>query len=300
MNRQEFFPSSTCHRLVAANGLLFDVAELGKGDKLALCLHGFPECNVSWRHQMSLLADRGYRVWAPNSRGYGDSSKPSRIRDYAISKLTADVAGLIDAANCKSTLLLGHDWGAVIAWAVAIRAVRPLHGLVIMNVPHPALFYASMRTLEQLRRSWYMFFFQIPWLPERMLGAENAKAIGRMMRGTAQDKSRFDNALLDVYRANAGRPGALRAMLNYYRALRYQSEWSGLRNRVRTIDTPTLMIWGEADTALGKATTIGTQRYVSDLSLHYLPGVSHWVQQEAPERVNEILSQWLGEKFGDP
>ncbi len=297
MSRQEFFPTSTIFRTVSANGLHFDVAEVGSGDKLALCLHGFPECNVSWRYQMPLLAEHGYRVWAPNLRGYGDSSKPSRIRDYVISNLVADIGALIDAANCDSTLLVAHDWGAAIAWACAIRAIRPLQGLVIMNVPHPALFYRSMRTLAQLRRSWYMFFFQIPGLPERMLGADGAKAIARMIRGTACDKSRFDNSLLEVYRANARRPGALPAMLNYYRALRYQSEWRDLRSHVRTIDVPTLMLWGEEDAALGKATTIGTQRYVSDLTLHYLPGVSHWVQQEAPERVNELLAEWLAQKF---
>jgi len=277
---------------VNANGLTFEVDQCGTGDKFALLLHGFPESKYSWRFQMPLLARLGYRVWAPNLRGYGKTSRPAGVKDYHIDRLVEDVAGLIDAAGAKETLLVAHDWGAIIAWQCAIRKVRPLSGLVIMNVPHPACFARTLRTWSQLKKSWYVFFFQLPWLPERMLGARGAEAIGRAFTEMAVDKSRFPAPVVDEYRRNAQEPGAMSAMVNYYRAAMRAGR--NVMNPVPgTVDARTLMIWGEEDTALDKETTVGTEAYVRDLTLRYLPGVSHWVQQEAPEKVNVILEAWL-------
>lgn len=277
---------------VQANGLTFEVDQCGSGPKFALLLHGFPESKFSWRYQMPLLAELGYTVWAPNMRGYGKSSKPSNVADYHIDNLVADVAALIDAAGAKQTLLMAHDWGAVIAWNFAIRKARPLERLVIMNVPHPACMARELRTWAQRKKSWYIFFFQLPWLPERMLGARGAQAIGRAFSDMAVDKSRFPAAVTDEYRRNALEPGALKAMVNYYRAGVRAGE-KAMNPAPGLIDTPTLMIWGEEDTALSKATTFGTEQYVKDLTLRYLPGVSHWVQQEAPEKVNAMIAAWL-------
>ncbi len=277
---------------VKANGLTFEVDQCGSGDKFALLLHGFPESKFSWRHQMPLLAELGYTVWAPNMRGYGKSSKPPAVGDYHIDHLVADAAALIDAAGAKDTLLMAHDWGAVIAWNFAIRKVRPLQRLVIMNVPHPACMVRELGTWAQRRKSWYIFFFQIPWLPERMMASRGARAIGRAFSDMAIDKSRFPVAITDEYRRNALEPGALTAMINYYRAGVRAGE-KAMNPEPGTVDVPTLMIWGEEDTALGKATTLGTDKYVSDLTLRYLPGVSHWVQQEAPETVNAMIEAWL-------
>ncbi len=278
--------------LVKANGLTFEVDQCGSGDKFALLLHGFPESKFSWRHQMPLLAELGYTVWAPNLRGYGRSSKPPAVADYHIDHLVADAAALIDAAGAKNTLLMAHDWGAVIAWNFAIRKVRPLERLVIMNVPHPACMARELRTWAQRRKSWYIFFFQIPWLPERVLARRKAQAVGRAFSDMAVDKSRFPVAVTDEFRRNALEPGALTAMVNYYRAAVRAGE-KAMNPEPGTVDIPTLMIWGEEDTALGKATTVGTDKYVSDLTLRYLPGVSHWVQQEAPETVNAMIEAWL-------
>ncbi len=282
------------HQLVPANGLRFHVASCGEGERLALCLHGFPECWYSWRYQLPLLARLGYRAWAPDLRGYGDTDRPPHRDDYAIERLMEDVAGLIDAAGARSVLLVGHDWGAVIAWYFAMRRLRPLRGLVIMNVPHPAIMERALRSWRQMARSWYALFFQIPRLPERLLAARGYRAIGDAFRNMAVDKSRFPEETLAVYRENAARPGALTAMLNYYRAL---FRGGGARQRALgypVIEVPTLMIWGERDAALGKQTTYGTDAYVRELTLRYLPDVSHWVQQEAPEKVNAILEEWLG------
>jgi pimeloyl-ACP methyl ester carboxylesterase len=279
---------------VHANGLSFDVATCGEGGRLALCLHGFPECGYSWRYQLPLLARLGYRAWAPDLRGYGESSRPLGIAEYAIEKLMDDVAGLIDASHARSAILLAHDWGAVIAWYFAMRKLRPLERLVIMNVPHPGVLQRRFWRSRQLFRSWYVFFFQIPGLPERMLRARNYAAVADAFRGMAVDRRRFPDEVIDVYRKNAAHPGALTAMVNYYRAL---VRGGGARRQAAlgfpVIDTPTLMIWGEQDRALGKETTFGTEAFVRDFTIRYLPGVSHWVQQEAPEAVNAMLEAWL-------
>ncbi len=282
------------HRYVQANGLRFQVATCGEGPRLALFLHGFPESSYSWRHQMPVLAELGYRCWAPDLRGYGGTERPQHVGDYAIEILMEDVAGLIDASGAISTVLVAHDWGAILAWYFAMRRMRPLQRLVIMNVPHPGVMEREIRKPRQLLRSWYAFLFQIPRLPEWLLSRDDCRPIGEAFRASAIDKSRFPEEVLQVYREQARQPGALTAMLNYYRALLRGG--GGQRQRrlgYPSITTPTLMIWGEQDIALCKETTYGTDAYVEDLTLRYLPNVSHWVQQEAPEQVNAILVSWL-------
>ena len=287
-------PSGAAFESISANGLDFEVLTAGTGDRLALCLHGFPEHALSWRLQFPLLLSLGYRVWAPNQRGYGGTTRPKRTGDYAVKHLLADVAALIDASGARSVTLIGHDWGAAVAWLFAVAQVRPLERLVIMNVPHPACFLEALRTSWRQRvRSWYFAFFQLPWLPETLLGARGAAAIGTMFERTSCDPSRFPKNLLDAYRACAAEPGALTAMLNWYRAAGRGGMKAAVARGFATIETPTLMVWGERDVALGKETTYETHRYVRDLELHYLPGVSHWVQQEAPEQTNALLERFL-------
>ena len=281
-------------RYVEANGLRFEVDMAGEGDRLALCLHGFPELAYSWRHQLPLLAELGYRAWAPNQRGYGNSSRPREREAYAMKHLLADVAGLIDASGAKSVTLIGHDWGAMVAWCFAIRRVRTLERLAIMNVPHPAVFRARAKTFPQALRSWYVGFFQTPRLPELLLGLNRAEPIAQAILRSSAAPKRFPRAVLDVYRSAAAQPGALTAMIDWYRA-----NISGgglaevLRAGVPVIDVPTLMIWGERDVALGKDTTYGTERWVRELQIRYLPAASHWVQQDAPETVNALLAAFL-------
>ena len=274
-----------------AGGMSFELAEAGTGDRLALCLHGFPELHYSWRFQIPLLVERGWRVWAPNLRGYGGTDRPEGVDAYHIDRLLDDVAALIDASGAREVLLMAHDWGAIIAWQFAIRRVRPLVGLVIMNVPHPMPFKRELRKWAQLRASWYVFFFQLPRLPEWAFGRHRARMIRQAFVGMAVDKSRFPKQVTDTYAAAASRPGALTAMINYYRAA-FRSV-SGMTAGTGKVDVPTLMIWGEEDTALTIGCVNGTGDYVADFRLERLPGVSHWVQQEAPEKVNAILAGWL-------
>ena len=270
---------------VQANGLLFEVEETGSGDHLALCLHGFPEHLVSWRNQVPVLAEMGYRVWAVNQRGYGRSSRPAGVAAYALPNLLADVAALIDASGARRVTLIGHDWGAMVAWCFAAGRIRPLERLVIMNVPHPLCFRAALKHWRQRRKSWYIGFFQVPVLPDRMLAAGGGAAVRRMFRGLP-----IPPEIVDVYARQIAEPGAATAMLNWYRATRHTE---GMPRLDTVIATPTLVIWGEADVALDVIGLDGTERYVTDLRIERLPGISHWVQQHAPERVNELLRGFL-------
>ena len=280
------------------NGIDLEVAVANPGGErgLALLVHGFPELAFSWRFQIPLLAEMGHEVWAPNTRGYRGSDKPPKVSDYSIDHLLADLGALIDQSGHDRVTLVAHDWGAVQAWMFAIRKVRPLERLVIMNVPHPTCAQRELRRWRQLRKSWYIFFFQIPKLPEWALTRNGAQAVGEAFTKSSCDPSRFPPEVVDEYRTAAQREGAMTAMLNYYRAL-VRGARAARKEQLDRVETPTLMIWGEEDVALSKETTDGTDEYVDDLTLRFLPGVSHWVQQEAPEQVNAMLAAWLD---GDP
>ena len=155
-------PSPVVAQSIAANGLSFEVLTCGEGERLALCLHGFPEVAQIWLPQFSALIDAGYRVWAPNQRGYGGTTRPARMQDYSIEHLMNDVAGLIDASRARHVVLFGHDWGALVAWCFAARRLRPLDGLVIINVPHPVCFARALRRPGQILRS----FCRPVWNPD--------------------------------------------------------------------------------------------------------------------------------------
>lgn len=279
---------------VAANGINFEIATMGQGDRLALCLHGFPEHAYSWRHQMPLLAKLGYRVWAPNLRGYGGTDSPQDIAAYKTRTLVEDVIALIKASGAKEVLLIAHDWGGALAWSAALIAPELIQRLVILNLPHPACFARELRRPAQLAKSWYMFFFQLPWLPEFLLSRRRARVIAESIRRTSRHPARFPDEVIEIYRQNAARPGGLRAMINWYRAgFRYGALGRMRKGTIPTIKTPTLFLWGDADVALSVRTTRGTENYVSDLTFRVFPGVSHWIQQEAPEAVNAMIEAWL-------
>ncbi|HWA62465.1 MAG TPA: alpha/beta hydrolase [Caulobacteraceae bacterium] len=282
-------------RRMEANGLSFEVDEAGSGDSVALCLHGFPESRFSWRHQLPVLADLGWRAIAPDTRGYGQSSRPPKVADYKIDRLVDDAAGLFEAAGAKRRLLIGHDWGGIIAWAFAAQNRLPLDGLIVMNAPHPVVFGKVMRSSwKQRMKSWYMFVFQIPGLPEALTTANNARAVVEGFTREAVDKSAFPPEVTEVYRRNALIPGAMTAMINYYRA--NVLDLSRFRGDLPKIEAPTLLIWGENDGFMGVEATEGYGPYVRDFTLRRLPNVSHWVQQEAPVAVNAAMAAWMKDK----
>jgi pimeloyl-ACP methyl ester carboxylesterase len=277
--------------IVPANGLSFEVFEAGAGDRLALLLHGFPQHAVSFRHQIPFLAGLGYRVWAVNQRGYGGSSRPEGRAAYELSHLIEDVAALIDASGARSVLLLGHDWGAMVAWTFAIRRLRPIEKLVILNVPHPLCFRRALKTWRQRAMSWYISFFQVPWLPDRLLAAGNGALLPRIMRRDASHHGALPDDVLAIYRANVSAPGAATAMLNWYRAMGRGNLRA--RDLAAPIEVPTLVIWGERDAALSLACLDGTEDYVTPLRIARLPGISHWVQEDAPVEVNRLIGAFV-------
>jgi pimeloyl-ACP methyl ester carboxylesterase len=285
-------------RAIAANGLSFEMLECGEGDRLALCLHGFPSHAVCWREQLPALAAQGFRAWAPSLRGYGETTRPVGAANYTVEKLLGDIAAIIDVSGAKSVVLIGHDWGGLLAWFFAARRIRPLDGLIILNAPHPACAAIAYRKWKQLRKGWYIMAFQIPWLPDLILSANRAWAIGRLMVSVGGGKKIFSAATIDFYRNNAAGKGAVTAMLNWYRGMMRGGVPPELAGKFPKIETPTLVIWGDGDVALDFSSIADAGKYVSQLTMRRLPGVSHWVPEEVPDQVNALIGEFLIQRVG--
>ena len=284
-------PASLLFHQVVANGLSFRVAMTGMGPRLVLCLHGFPESAISWQHQLAPLAEAGFRVWAPDLRGYGGTSRPTGIEAYSIESLLDDVSGLLDAAGAPRAILMGHDWGGIIAWCYAMRYPKRVDALVIVNAPHPACFEREIRRWRQLRRSWYMGVFQLPWLPEAALAAGHGAIIGLIFKWMARH---IPEALVRLYRQQACEAGALTAMLNYYRAALRGG--GALRQRMLgypKIDVPALVIWGLQDQALDGHNLNGLSALVTDLTVVTIAEAGHFVHEDEPDRVTHEIMTWL-------
>jgi pimeloyl-ACP methyl ester carboxylesterase len=282
--------------MMLAGGLGLHGAVAGDGP-LVLMLHGFPECWYSWRHQLRELS-RAFLCVAPDLRGYGESDAPRGVQNYAIEALVGDVRDLIRHFGRERATVIGHDWGGAIAWAASLMHPEVVERLVILNCPHPRQMQRHLRSnFRQLARSWYIFFFQLPWLPELVLRAGDFAPLMRTMREGAVNKAAFTDADLEHYRAALRRPYALSAALNYYRALMRRDfirgapadNWLG-----RKVQAPTLIIWGEQDIALTKELTYGMEDlFEHGFETKYVPDSGHWVQQEKPELVNRLLMDFL-------
>ncbi|MGL5062740.1 MAG: alpha/beta fold hydrolase [Microcoleus sp.] len=279
------------HEFIDTNSIKLHYVTQGSGP-LMLMLHGFPEFWYSWRHQIPEFAS-DYKVVAVDLRGYNDSEKPPNKSAYVMAEFVKDVKGIIQGLGYESCVLVGHDWGGAIAWCFAYVCPEMVDKLIVMNLPHPAKFIAGLRTLQQLLKSWYILFFQLPVLPEMLIKLSKYRAIAAALQGMAVNKSTFTAADIAAYKDAAAKPGALTATINYYRNL-----VRGLRDRPNwnVLEVPTLMIWGEKDIALGKELTYGTEDYVRDLQIHYIPNCSHWVQQEKPQLVNRYMREFLASK----
>jgi pimeloyl-ACP methyl ester carboxylesterase len=278
-------------RFVGVNGLKLHVVVMGPDDgPLAVLLHGFPECWYSWRRQIATLADAGYRVVVPDQRGYNLSQKPVGVESYGIDHLVADVRELIRALGRERAVVVGHDWGGVVAWRLATDHPETVQKLIVMNAPHPAAFVRELRaSWSQRLKSWYALFFQIPWLPETLLTLSPMSTARLVFRRTAVRAHPFSDQDLEVMAAAMAQPGAMRAMINWYRAaVRYPSA-----RRTQVIEVPTLLIWAEDDVALGKPLTYGLEEWVPNVSVHYIPHCGHWVQNEAPDEVDEQVLAFM-------
>jgi epoxide hydrolase 4 len=272
------------------NGIRLHYVEAGEGP-LVVLLHGFPEFWYSWRHQIPALSAAGFHVVAPDMRGYNLSEKPAGWRQYDAEHLGADIAGLIRSFGVEKAHVVGHDWGAAVAYYTAMQHADLVERLAILNVPHPARMLDGFRTARQLRKSWYMFFFQLPDLPERLLARDGFSAAKRSLR--AESPAAFSDADLERYVEAWSTPGALSGMLNYYRAALRQSPRRAL-NRMRPIEMPVLVIWGERDRHLGSELARPKPQWVPNVRVERLPEATHWVHHDAPERVNELLREFLG------
>lgn len=278
------------HQNIITNDIRIHYVTQGTGP-LVVLLHGFPEFWYSWRYQIPFLASLGYTVVAPDLRGYNDSDKPTK--GYNVSTLLRDIVGLIKGLGYEKAIIIGHDWGGVLAWAFAMRYPQMTEKLIGLNAPPPWTYAREMRTWKQLRKSWYVLFFQLPWLPEYLLGRNHAEMIARMLRGSAVQKSAFPPETLQRYREAMSKPGALTASLNYYRALfRHPRASSGLFSA--TVSAPTLLIWGTQDIALDIAMTSGLEQWVPNIQVKHIPDSGHWVQQEKPDLVNQYIQEFLG------
>ncbi|MBE2240656.1 MAG: alpha/beta hydrolase [Caldilineaceae bacterium] len=260
---------------------------------LVILLHGFPEFWVGWRQQMPALAAAGYHVWAPDQRGYNRSDKPARVDAYHIDALAKDVVGLIEASGREQVYLAGHDWGAAVAWWVAGHYPARVKKLAILNAPHPAVMRrAVLEESEQRKKSWYIFFFQLPWLPEWALSLDNFANATRMLQASSRAGT-FTPHDLAAYRQAWSQPGALTAMINWYRAM-VRTQAGGVK--LGRIQPPTLMIWGAKDIALGRSLAQPSIDLCDQGRLVFLEEASHWVQHEEPAQVNRLLLEF----FGDP
>ncbi len=281
------------HAYVNVNSTTLHVVQAGPEDgPLLIFLHGFPEFWYGWRAQIPHFAARGYRVWVPDQRGYNLSAKPRGLDAYRLDELAADVVGLIDVAGRDRAFLVGHDWGAAVAWWTAVSYPERLHKLGILNVPHPVI---MSRTLQenpnQLRKSWYMFFFQLPWVPEVATSAGNWRAGVKALESSSRPGT-FSSEDLARYRLAWGRPGAFTGMLNWYRAMLQRPPKEGQDVRVRV---PTLIIWGVQDMFLDHQMVEPSIALCDNGRYVLIPEATHWVQHEEPEQVNQLLTQFFAE-----
>jgi pimeloyl-ACP methyl ester carboxylesterase len=263
------------------------------GGEPVVLLHGFPELAHSWRHQLPALAAAGYHAVAPDLRGYGDSDRPSAVEAYAAPKLVGDVVGLMGALGHERVHLVGHDWGGGLAWALAGNRPEMVRSLTILNAPvGPVSARLRREDPDQRAKSWYMLLFQFPGVAETWLSQEDFRNLREFVFDQApeafppEDRARYVAALRQ--------DGALTAALNWYRANMPPASWLRDPPDPPPVDVPTLIIWGEADTNMGEALLERSAATVTGpLRIERLPGVSHWVQQQAPDRVNALLLEWL-------
>jgi pimeloyl-ACP methyl ester carboxylesterase len=273
------------------NGIKLHVVMAGpKEGQPVFLLHGFPEFWYGWRKQIPALAEAGYHVIVPDQRGYNLSDKPKGVRAYAIDKPVDDILGLMDLLGYEKINLIGHDWGAIVSWALAIWHPGRLHKLGILNVPHPAVMSNFLRRgdPEQLRRSWYFFTFQIPWLPEYLLSRNDWRRTVLALRGSGKIHT-FTNEDINEYKRAWSQPGAMTAMLNWYRAARYLPK---LLKETR-VKVPTLLIWGMHDAALNHRMARPSIDYCDDGKLVLFEDATHWVQHDEAESVNQLLIEFL-------
>jgi pimeloyl-ACP methyl ester carboxylesterase len=273
--------------------VLTDGSETGPS---VVLLHGFPEFHYGWRKQIPALVNAGFRVIVPDQRGYNLSDKPKGISAYDVDILAKDIIGLLDHFGIEKTFLVGHDWGAVVAWTLALNHPERFKKLAILNVPHPDVMTRFiLENAEQRKRSWYVFFFQIPFFVEWVLRRNNFRNMARMLVGSGR-KSTFSADDLLEYKKAWSQTGALTGMVNWYRAVFWRSlKYAFQQNKIpmRQVQVPTLMLWGKRDVALSHE-MVGPSIELCDQGEAVLfEKATHWVQHDEADEVNRRLIQFF-------
>jgi pimeloyl-ACP methyl ester carboxylesterase len=282
--------------MVEVGDVRLHVVDAGAGRPVIL-LHGFPDFWYAWRYQIPALAEAGCHVIAPDLRGYNRSSKPARVSRYRLDALVSDVHAIarhFGYAGAKDVMLVGHDCGAVVAWHVAMSRPSWLQRLAILNTPHPVAFLRGLSTLRQLRRSWYILYFQLPWLPEVLVGWGRAATLVKILRRDPQRADAFSPEDLEDYVQAQLQPGALTGALNIYRAA-FRGGARRFAGPPMPIDVPTLVLWGDADRYLESSLATPPAERVSRCTVRHFPGASHWLMADRPDEVNRSLIEHLRE-----
>jgi pimeloyl-ACP methyl ester carboxylesterase len=279
------------HRRIATNGIELHLVEAGdpSGPPILL-LHGFPEFWYGWHRQIDYLVERGYRLLIPDQRGYNLSDKPRGVSSYRIDTLTDDAVGLLDAEGIDRAYIIAHDWGGAVAWNLALRYPDRVRKLVNLNIPHPRVMVRFIKRDKQQRKmSWYIYFFQLPWLPERSLRKDDFKKLRLTLLKTS-NRGTFSEEEIEQYVKAWSQPGALTAMLNWYRAA---FRWMFQEGPPPEVQAPTLLIWGKADRALSHAMAAPSIDYCQNGELVYIQNATHWVQHDAAAEVNRLIGEFL-------
>jgi pimeloyl-ACP methyl ester carboxylesterase len=281
-------------RVFHINGIALHVVLAGPATgKPLVFLHGFPEFWFAWRLQIDHFVSSGYRVIIPDQRGYNLSDKPAGIASYSIDLLAKDVVGILDTVTDSKAFVVGHDWGAVVTWYLAARYSERVSRTAMLSVPHPRIFTKNLIIKSaQLRRSWYLFFFQLPWLPEFVLRRRDWSLLVRALRDTSP-RGVFSDADLKRYKESWSKKGALTAMLNWYRAALLRPSKFAVDPKASRVKVPALLIWGKNDQFAGEAMARESLQYCDDGHLEMFETATHWVQHEEPAQVNTLLSQFF-------
>ncbi len=279
------------HTYRTINGIRLHVVQQGPADgELVILLHGFPEYWHGWRKQMDELAGQGYLVWAPDQRGYNLSDKPETVSAYRVDKLAADIAGLIRTSVWGKAIVVGHDWGGIVAWNIGRRHPELVDRLVILNAPHEAAMgrYTPKHPLQLLRSS-YAGFFQLRGVPEKALGAGGYKPMKSMLKGSSRPGT-FTEADLVHYEEAWSQPRALRSMINWYRA---NVKTLFAPETPHRVPIPVLVIWGARDPFLGRELALESLEFCDAGRVIYFENATHWVHLEEAARVNSLLTDFF-------
>lgn len=273
-----------------SQGIKLHYVEAGDRNRpLILCVHGFPECWFSWRNQLQEFSSK-YWVVAVDLRGYGSSDKPPGRSSYQVDNMIEDLRQLVGALGKEKCILMAHDWGAVLAWRLVIQYPDLFTGHISMNGPHPGVFGKHLRnSFKQIRMSWYIYFFQMPWIPELVFRAQDLAVLTQMYRGPKNDVDKYPDEVIEAYKYYFSQDGAWTPPINYYRNIDFADD----STKIPKVKVPTLIVWGTEDMALDRRLADLAAEECVFARVKYVEGATHWVQQDNPKVVNKLVWEFL-------